>query len=129
VKVFDVRAMRGELSTLKGHRREVTSTRVALRVRSTILSHGLSLFLARAAIAWHPMHEDLLTSGGADGSIYFWTVGREQPQAEMGRAHEQQVWALAWHPVGHILASVRRPWEVPASADRWWGAVVQRPLD
>jgi len=27
------------------------------------------------AVQWHPIHEDLVVSGGSDGSIMFWRVG------------------------------------------------------
>jgi polyadenylation factor subunit 2 len=80
VKVWDLRMLR-ELATLHGHNRDVTS------------------------VAWHPFHEELLVSGGYDGSILFWTVGHEGPQAEVRGGHEGAVWSLAWHPLGHVLCS------------------------
>ncbi len=79
VKLFELRMMR-EMQTFRGHKKEVT------------------------ALAWHPFHEDLLVSGGFDGSIIYWLVGSDDPQAEM-IGHESSVWDLAWHPVGHILCS------------------------
>jgi len=29
----------------------------------------------KIAIKWHPIHENLLVSGGSDGSIMYWQVG------------------------------------------------------
>ena len=80
VKVYDIRMLR-DFATFHGHNRDVTS------------------------VAWHPFHEDLCVSGGYDGSIIYWCVGHEGPQAEMRGGHEAAVWSLSWHPMGHILCS------------------------
>ncbi|KAG8691155.1 pre-mRNA cleavage and polyadenylation factor (CPF) complex subunit [Ceratobasidium sp. 395] len=83
VRVFDIRAMK-ELHILKGHKKEVCS------------------------LTWHPVHHDLLVSGGAEGSVYFWTLSSSTPsapRAAMDQAHESNVWALAYHPLGHILCT------------------------
>ena len=40
-----------ELQVFRGHKKEVMS------------------------LAWHPIHESMFASGGADGSILFWIVG------------------------------------------------------
>ena len=80
VKVYDIRTMK-EMQIFKGHRREITCA------------------------IWHPFHEDMFTSGGYDGSILHWLVGHDQQQAEMTSAHESQVNALSWHPLGHVLCS------------------------
>ena len=79
-KVFDLRMLR-EFATFHGHNRDVTS------------------------VDWHPFHEELFVSGGFDGSILFWLVGQEGPQAEIRNGHEAAVWSLAWHPMGHVLCS------------------------
>lgn len=55
--------------------------------------------------AWHPMHEELFCSGGHEGSLTYWLVGRAAPQAEVRGAHEGSVWAAAWHPSGHLLTT------------------------
>jgi len=44
-------------------------------------------------------------SGGADGALLFWLVGTEKEVGVMEGAHEQAIWTLKWHPLGHILAS------------------------
>lgn len=51
IKIFDIRNMSTEMQTFRGHKREVS------------------------VLQWHPVHEGLFASGGADGSILFWLVG------------------------------------------------------
>lgn len=83
LKVFDVRAMR-ELCSLRGHHKEVTS------------------------VAWHPLHETVLASGGMDGTLLFWNVGvkgDDAPTARVPFAHDMAVWDMRWHPAGHALAT------------------------
>lgn len=80
IKLYDIRMMK-EMFTFKGHKKEVT------------------------ALSWHPIHESLLVSGGADGAMLFWLVGNEKEVGLMETAHEQAIWTLKWHPLGHILAS------------------------
>ncbi|XP_014673749.1 PREDICTED: pre-mRNA 3' end processing protein WDR33-like [Priapulus caudatus] len=80
VKVFDIRAMK-ELQTFRGHKKEACS------------------------LAWHPVHESLFASGGSVGDIVYWQVGQEKEVASVELAHENMVWTMAWHPLGHILAT------------------------
>eukprot|EP00742_Colponemidia_sp_Colp-10_P006411 GILJ01006869.1.p1 GENE.GILJ01006869.1~~GILJ01006869.1.p1 ORF type:complete len:434 (+),score=42.77 GILJ01006869.1:72-1373(+) len=80
VKMFDIRKMQ-TIKTFKGHNREVT------------------------ALAWHPQHEELFVSGSFTGSILFWLVRMDVHQSEIATAHDGAVWDLAWHPLGHLLAS------------------------
>ncbi|KAJ6606308.1 WD40-repeat-containing domain protein, partial [Mycena vulgaris] len=88
VRVFDIRAMK-EFRTFKGHKKEVCS------------------------VTWHPTHP-LLVSGGSDGGILHWDLsaqptpgssGMTAPRATLAQAHDSNVWALAFHPLGHLLAS------------------------
>lgn len=51
IKLYDIRAMK-ELCSLKGHHKEVTS------------------------IAWHPVYETVFASGGMDGTLIYWNVGK-----------------------------------------------------
>ena len=37
--------------------------------------HHFCVLFGSPAIAWHPVHETLFTSGGSDGSMFFWLVG------------------------------------------------------
>lgn len=83
IKLYDIRAM-AEFATLKGHPNDVCS------------------------IDWHPDHKDLLVSGGSEGSVLFWSLNSADPGTpvhSMPTAHDSNVWSIAWHPLGHILAS------------------------
>lgn len=79
-KVYDVR-MRSELSTFTGQGSDITHC------------------------AWHSLHEDVFVSGSQDGSLCYWLVGRQGPQALVPYAHQGSVWTLAWHPAGHLLVT------------------------
>ncbi|VDN27222.1 unnamed protein product [Gongylonema pulchrum] len=57
------------------------------------------------ALAWHPVHESLFVSGGGDGSLAYWLVNSGKELAFLEHAHDQAIWSLEWHPLGHILAS------------------------
>eukprot|EP00200_Dunaliella_tertiolecta_P011847 CAMPEP_0202375406 /NCGR_PEP_ID=MMETSP1127-20130417/6090_1 /ASSEMBLY_ACC=CAM_ASM_000462 /TAXON_ID=3047 /ORGANISM="Dunaliella tertiolecta, Strain CCMP1320" /LENGTH=521 /DNA_ID=CAMNT_0048972873 /DNA_START=382 /DNA_END=1947 /DNA_ORIENTATION=- len=80
LKIYDLRTLR-ELGTYQGHSRDVT------------------------CCAWHPVHEELFVSGSYDGGINYWLASRPDPQAVVQGAHDKEVWSVAWHPVGHLLAS------------------------
>ncbi|KNC53245.1 uncharacterized protein AMSG_12197 [Thecamonas trahens ATCC 50062] len=80
IKLFDIRMMR-EVQSFRGHSKEVCSVR------------------------WHPIHEELFASGGSVGDVLFWLVGHDDVQDSILNAHESQVFALDWHPMGHILTS------------------------
>ena len=80
LKLFDLRTMK-ELQTFQGHSREVTS------------------------VVWHPYHERSFCSGDSDGTILFWECGQEEPVARIHQAHENSIWSMAWHPLGHILCT------------------------
>ncbi len=84
-----------------------------------------------STLTWHPIHSSLLSTGGADGSIYHYLL--DEPNTPPGQAtsippydsadpasapaqtiypahkiqyaHEYAVWSIDWHPLGHILAS------------------------
>ena len=47
----------------------------------------------------------MFVSGGAEGGIFFWQIGEENELASIQPAHSGIIWTLAWHPIGHILAS------------------------
>ena len=60
------------------------------------------------SLAWHPVHHDLLASGGSDGSLLHWSLRASNPTTPLhtsDEAHESNIWGLAWHPRGHMLAS------------------------
>ncbi|CAH8827700.1 unnamed protein product [Trichobilharzia szidati] len=81
IKLFDLRNLKTELQTFRGHKRDVMR------------------------VAWHPFHECLFASGSADGAIFYWLAGMDTELGAVDNAHESMIWSLAWHPFGHILVS------------------------
>ncbi|CAH8474546.1 unnamed protein product [Schistosoma guineensis] len=81
IKLFDLRNLKSELQTFRGHKRDVMR------------------------VAWHPFHESLFVSGSADGAIFYWLAGTDTELGAVDNAHESMIWSLAWHPFGHILVS------------------------
>ncbi|CAH8452572.1 unnamed protein product, partial [Heterobilharzia americana] len=81
IKLFDLRNLKTELQTFRGHKRDVMR------------------------VAWHPFHECLFASGSADGAIFYWLAGTDTELGAVDNAHESMIWSLAWHPFGHILVS------------------------
>ncbi|CAG9464170.1 unnamed protein product [Pedinophyceae sp. YPF-701] len=62
------------------------------------------------AMAWHPLQEALLCSGGYDRrfgsvSMHYWQLGCPAPIAEVPQPHTGALRCLAWHPLGHMIAS------------------------
>lgn len=65
-------------------------------------------------MTWHPVHP-LLVSGGSEGAILHWDLSSSAeppssltasgPRATLSQAHDSNVWALAFHPLGHLLVS------------------------
>uniref|UniRef100_A0A0K0FUE8 WD_REPEATS_REGION domain-containing protein n=1 Tax=Strongyloides venezuelensis TaxID=75913 RepID=A0A0K0FUE8_STRVS len=80
VKLYDIRMMK-EIYTFKAHKKEVS------------------------CVAWHPIHTNLLSSGGMDGSLAFWDCRSENEVIFMDNAHTQAIWTMEWHPFGHIFAT------------------------
>jgi len=81
LKLFDIRNMKEEMQTFRGHKKEASS------------------------VAWHPVHEGMFSSGGSDGSIIFWNVDQEKEVGSIEQAHDSIVWTSVWHPIGHILTT------------------------
>ena len=105
-RIFDLRMMR-DIYLLRGHEKEIST------------------------LTWHPTHTSLLTTGGAEGSIMYYILDEPNspegiastvspydsgdpssspaqtihPAHKVPHAHDFAVWSLAWHPLGHILAS------------------------
>lgn len=71
--------------------------------------------LFSTAVVWHPIHHEYLVSGGFDGSILHWHMDSSSPVDTLIQAHDQQIWALAFHPLGHMLASAAND-----TTTRWW---------
>ncbi|KAG6375890.1 WD40-repeat-containing domain protein [Boletus reticuloceps] len=117
VRVFDIRAMK-EFRVLKGHKKEVCS------------------------VTWHPIHP-ILVSGGSEGAVLHWDLTGPEPtplqpallpRATLSQAHDSNVWALAFHPLGHILVSASndhttRFWsrERPGDASSVFGGGGEKP--
>ncbi len=79
VKVSDIRMMK-ELQIFKGHDSEVNT------------------------LAWHPIHEDIFCSAGADQKIIYWKVGEEK-SFSINNAHEREIFDLCFNKTGTLLAS------------------------
>ena len=115
-------------------------------MRDTCLLRGAEKDIS--TLTWHPIHVNLLTTGGLDGSIMHYLLDEPHtpagtaaslgpydstdpsnapvqgiwPAHRLQHAHEYAVWSLAWHPLGHILASgsndrTTRFWTRPRPGD------------
>lgn len=141
VKLWDVKSGKS-VATLQGHKNTVTATRwnksgrllltasrdQLLRVFDIRMNKELRSFKGHekdiTAAIWHPFHEDLFTSASYDGTIIFWLLDLETPQAEIESAHESAVWTMDWHPLGHILCTgstdnTTKFWCRPRPGDTW----------
>ncbi|XP_075240159.1 uncharacterized protein LOC142335503 isoform X2 [Convolutriloba macropyga] len=81
IKLFDIRNMKQEMNTLRGHKREVL------------------------CLNWHPLYGHMLVSGGGDGSILYWDISLDKQVGGVENAHDGIIWDIKWHPLGHIVAS------------------------
>ena len=79
VKVTDIRMMK-ELQMCKGHDFEVNTVR------------------------WHPEHEDIFCSAGADQKIIYWKIGQEKNYA-INNAHDKEIFDLCFNKSGTLLTS------------------------
>ena len=80
MKLFDLRMMK-ELSSMHCEPRDV------------------------ASVAWHPQIENVFAAGHQDGTMTYWVAPHSKPQAVVKAAHDQAIWSIDWHPVGHVLAT------------------------
>ena len=55
-------------------------------------------------LAWHPIHEDIFCSAGADQKIIYWKVGFEKNFVNKN-AHEKEIFDLGFNQTGTLLAS------------------------
>ncbi|RKP00028.1 hypothetical protein CXG81DRAFT_13715 [Caulochytrium protostelioides] len=90
VRVFDVRTLK-EMASFRGSK-EIS------------------------CVAWHPVHEALFSSGGADGSLMFWDVHAPTALGGVEKAHDTNIATMDWHPLGHVLATGSND-----HATRFWG--------
>ena len=89
LKLFDLRHLAHELQTFKGHKKEVFCARPNSEPPPLATQYSYSYThthtsqdyvrrtqsIAPIGLAWHPNHESLFASGGADGALYYWLVG------------------------------------------------------
>ncbi|KAJ9151882.1 Protein PFS2 [Pleurostoma richardsiae] len=149
VKLWDPRTGRC-LTTLHGHKNTITKT-VFDRVRGMCLATSARDQTARvfdlrmmrdicllrghekdvSTLTWHPIHANLLSTGGSEGSLFHYLL--DEPNTPAGQppsvavydapdpssapaqtiypahkvpfAHDFAIWSLDWHPLGHILVS------------------------
>ncbi|KAK3896986.1 WD40-repeat-containing domain protein, partial [Staphylotrichum tortipilum] len=149
VKLWDPRTGRC-LTTLHGHKNTITKT-LFERVRGQCLATSARDQTARifdlrmmrdicllrghekdiSTLAWHPVHPNLLSTGGSEGSLFHYLL--DEPNTPPGHsssiapydsadpastpaqtihpahrvpyAHDFAIWSLDWHPLGHVLAS------------------------
>ncbi len=105
-RIFDLRMMR-DIALLRGHEKDIST------------------------LAWHPIHPNLLTTGGSDGALFHYLLDDPNPPPgqstsiavydspdpstapaqpiypahKIPYAHDYPIWTLDWHPLGHILVS------------------------
>ena len=79
VKVSDIRMMK-ELQIFKGHDSEVNT------------------------LCWHPIHEEIFCSAGADKKIIHWKVGEDKNYIYQN-AHDKEIFDLQYNKTGTVLAS------------------------
>ncbi|WVF67137.1 hypothetical protein IAT40_001882 [Kwoniella sp. CBS 6097] len=83
VRLFDIRTFR-ELEAMKGHSKEIN------------------------CLEWHPIHHSLFASGDAGGTINHYSLTSptpSEPITSLASAHEDAVFSLSFHPLGHVLCS------------------------
>ena len=99
--MYDVRTQR-ELASLVGHGRDVT------------------------AAAWHPWAEEVVVSGGFDGTILYWLISRPEPQARLAlspaQRHAMCVEMLCRAAWSQRSLQQHGPSAGPRHAESWEGA-------
>jgi polyadenylation factor subunit 2 len=98
-KLFDLRNLKEEVQSFRGHKKDACSKYL------TKICVYFTVYVFFIALAWHPIHEKLFVSGGLDGSLFFWLCGSDKELAAMEDAHENIIWDVSWHPLGHMLVS------------------------
>jgi polyadenylation factor subunit 2 len=59
-------------------------------------------------IEWHPIHHSLFVTGDSAGTINYYSLTNpdpSEPAASLIEAHEDAVFSLSFHPLGHLLCS------------------------
>ena len=121
-RIFDIRMMR-DIMLLRGNDSHITT------------------------LCWHPIHPSLISTGSNDGTLYHYILDEPNnpsdttslspydsldpsnaptqaihPAHKVPYGHDQAIWSLSWHPLGHILASgsndrMTRFWTRPRPGD------------
>ncbi len=64
--------------------------------------------LTELGVEWHPIHHNIFASGDSSGAIIYWSLlspDPSEPVTVLEAAHEDAVFTLSFHPLGHILCS------------------------
>ncbi|KAL7419706.1 pre-mRNA cleavage and polyadenylation factor (CPF) complex subunit [Cryptotrichosporon argae] len=124
IRLFDIRMFR-ELDALKGHTKEVNCASHSMPAilwppplfcGARFISPVAELTLG---LEWHPVHHSVLASGDAAGSIAYWSLvspDASKPTTFLEAAHDDAVFSLSFHPLGHILCSGSKDFTA-----RFWG--------
>ncbi|KAI9508815.1 WD40-repeat-containing domain protein, partial [Russula earlei] len=117
VRVFDIRSMK-EWAVLRGHKKEVCSLAwhpvhpilVSGGSEGAILHWDLSSPTAGTPASIFPTPPSASATshhGGASPSALVLSAPAPQipPRATLSQAHDSNVWALVFHPLGHLLVS------------------------
>lgn len=84
---------------MKGHTNEVNCES----------SSPVSWFeVVMVGIEWHPIHPSLFVTGDSAGTINYYSLTNpdpSEPATQLLEAHEDAVFSLAFHPLGHLLCS------------------------
>lgn len=62
----------------------------------------------RIGIEWHPIHHSLFVTGDSAGTINYYSLtdpDPSEPVTSLVEAHEDAIFTLAFHPLGHLLCS------------------------
>jgi polyadenylation factor subunit 2 len=131
IKLWDPRSGTA-ISTLHGFKHTITKTRFQPQQGSNLLASisrdkSMRIFDLRAmkdifvyrsevdisALCWNPIHSSMLSTGGYDGSLSHFMLNDVVPDSletikpyhTIPYAHEKAVYALDYHPLGHVLSS------------------------
>jgi len=129
IKLWDLRAPEACVSTIRDAHKDIItraawsplrddwfattshdgSTKVfdvrTLRSPSSAIAHQAGRDQMEA-LTWHPTIDRLLATASRTGNIHHWAVDQAPTQGTISGAHDKTVNTLAWHPLGHLLASV-----------------------
>jgi polyadenylation factor subunit 2 len=130
IRINDLRMVRGGISS-SSTQAGTGASETGDRALHVLRAHAAEVH----ACAWHPVHEQVMASGGYDGVLMYWILGArcggadsvtpmeetlslkgqndlapgvcEDPvvQAIVPAAHDDAIWSMAWHPLGNMLCT------------------------